>query len=391
MSEKMSTSQKVLLFFLSIGILVLCVMTANSAYALWQKPLGPALELPKSTYVSHSEFPPTWTPAPTSIFPPGYPATGTPASYLATPTPAQIPLCGGPPVMTILAIGSDQRGDIYNYGLGDVIRLVRVDFVTPSVSIMSFPRDLYVEIPGISSHYGITHGKLNQAYLYGNTGFGYYNGADLGPGLMARTLAYNFGANPDNYIAVNMQTFVRIVNAVGGIVVDLPTTIDGRKPDQPDRGDLIFYAGKHYLKGKQALQLARLRPYGTFERSSAQNQVLCALYDKLLSPDVVDDIPAILTSFENRVQTDLSPAQISQLACIGTKLKGSDITFLNWPEEVFNGTRTDDPILGYTFILETDFSLIRDYVDAFARGSWLAEAQSTSTGREGFAPKSICE
>ena len=70
--------------------------------------------------------------------------------------------------MTILAVGSDQRGDVYNYGLGDVIRLVRVDFLSPRVTIMSFPRDLYVEIPGISDHYNITHGKLNQAYLYGS-------------------------------------------------------------------------------------------------------------------------------------------------------------------------------------------------------------------------------
>ena len=87
--------------------------------------------------------------------------------------------------MIILAAGSDQRVDSYLYGLADVIRLVRVDFVTPRVTIMSFPRDLYVEIPGISDHYGITHGKINQAYLYGNPGYGYYDGSDFGPGLLA--------------------------------------------------------------------------------------------------------------------------------------------------------------------------------------------------------------
>ena len=382
MSEKMSTSQKIVLSILSIGIIILCVLVADSGYRLWQKPLGPALELPQSTYISHSEFPATWTPKVTSVS--DYLATGTP------PPPTPMALCGGPPTMTLLAIGSDQRGDIYNYGLGDVVRLVRVDFVTHRVTIMSFPRDLYVEIPDISNHYGITHGKLNQAYLYGNTGFGYYDGADLGPGLMARTLAHNFGAQPDNYIAVNMQTFVKIVDAIGGIEVDLPTTIDGRAPNQPNRTDLLFYSGKHHLNGKQALQLARLRPEGTFKRTTAQNEILCALYDKLLSPKVIDDIPEIIASFENRVQTDLSPAQISQLACLGTKLKGSDIVFLNWPEDIFNGTRIDDPILGHTFILETNFALIRDYVDAFARGSWLAEAPSTSAEGEDFAPKSFC-
>ncbi|MBT3321384.1 MAG: LCP family protein [Anaerolineae bacterium] len=384
MSEKMSTLQKILLFFLGIGILILCLMVADSAYKLWQNPLGPVLELPKNSYTPRSPFPATWTPEPNQIFS----SAGTPYPEAA---PTGLPICGGPRNMTILAIGSDQRGDIYNYGLGDVIRLVRVDFVTPRVTIMSFPRDLYVEIPGISDHYGITHGKLNQSYLYGNTGFGYYDGEDLGPGLMARTLAHNFGAQPDNYIAINMQTFVRIVDAIGGILVDLPETIDGRAADQASRVDLVFYSGKHYLEGSQALQLARLRPYGTFKRASAQNQVLCALYDKLLSPRVIDDIPEIISSFQNRVQTDLSPAQISQLACLGTELKGSDIIFLNWPEEIFTGTRVDDPILGYTYILETDFSLIQNYVDAFSRGSWLAEEQSTSTETKEFSPKSFCE
>jgi hypothetical protein len=51
-----------------------------------------------------------------------------------SPTPTNAPvtgMCGGPAVMNILAVGSDARGDHYNYGLADVIRLVRVDFVNP--------------------------------------------------------------------------------------------------------------------------------------------------------------------------------------------------------------------------------------------------------------------
>ncbi len=386
----MSRFQKTLLFFLILGILALCILVADSAYKLWQKPLGPALELQKITYPPPATFPPTWTPSSPKGNAPGHPSTGTPAPEFITPIPP-IPLCGGPPTMTILAIGSDQRGDVYNYGLGDVIRLVRVDFLSPRVTIMSFPRDLYVEIPGISDHYNITHGKLNQAYLYGNNGFGYYDGADLGPGLMARTLAHNFGAEPDHYIAVNMQTFVRIVNAVGGITVDLPETIDGRAEDQPDRSDLLFRSGVHHLNGKQALQLARLRPYGSFKRSAAQNKVLCGLYDKLLSPSVIDDIPAIINTFENNVQTDLSPAEISQLTCLSTLLEGANITFLNWPEELFDGKRTNDPVLGYTYILDVDPAIIRSYVSAFTRGQWPAIDQNATSASKDFAPNSFCD
>ena len=117
--------------------------------------------------------------------------------------------------MTLLAIGSDTRAQGYLYGLADVIRFVRVDFVKPRVSVLEFPRDLWVEIPDINKHYGITHGKLNQAYLYGNPGMGYYQGPGQGPGLLARTLDLNFGARPDHYIAANMHTFVDLVNVIG--------------------------------------------------------------------------------------------------------------------------------------------------------------------------------
>ena len=53
----------------------------------------------------------------------------------------------------------------YLYGLADEIRVVRVDFVTPKVTVLALPRDLWVEIPEIEDAYGITHGKLNQAYF----------------------------------------------------------------------------------------------------------------------------------------------------------------------------------------------------------------------------------
>jgi anionic cell wall polymer biosynthesis LytR-Cps2A-Psr (LCP) family protein len=84
-------------------------------------------------------------------------------------------------VMNILAIGSDARGNHYLYGLADIIRLVRVDFVNARVTVLEVPRDLWVEIPEISDHYGITQGKLNQAYLYGNKGLAYYDGPGEGP------------------------------------------------------------------------------------------------------------------------------------------------------------------------------------------------------------------
>ena len=63
--------------------------------------------------------------------------------------------------MYILVVGSDARSNSYQVGLADAIRVLRVDFVNPGVMGLAFPRDLYVEIPGIQDHYNITHGKLH--------------------------------------------------------------------------------------------------------------------------------------------------------------------------------------------------------------------------------------
>jgi hypothetical protein len=73
---------------------------------------------------------------------------------------------------------------------------VRVDFVNPKVTVLEIPRDLWVEIPDIADDLdGQDHEKLNQAYLYGNPGFGYTDDPAQGPGMLARTLTLHFNAD----------------------------------------------------------------------------------------------------------------------------------------------------------------------------------------------------
>jgi len=366
----MTTFQKVILSFLLVVALALLGLVIWLYTGAWQRPLGPSLQLSTATPL---RLPSTWTPDPN--------ATGTLPSTLeqasvspTSPTPSSNPavgLCGAPPVINILAIGTDARGDNYSYGLADVIRLVRVDFVNPKVTVLEFPRDLWVEIPDIADNLkGQDHEKLNQAYLYGNRGFGYTDDAAQGPGLLARTLALNFGVNIDHYAAVNMKTFVKLVNAVDGIVVDLPEPVDGRTVDDPnDR--LLFKSGTHHLDGTRALTLARIRIEGTFARADNQNRVLCALRDKLTSPDVVTKIPKLIQSFQGAIQTDMSPAQLGQLACIGTQMQPGNISFAAFPEELFKQARQFDPVFGKSvFIWDVDFDTLRDYVTQFNEGTW---------------------
>ncbi len=268
--------------------------------------------------------------------------------------------------MNILAIGADTRGDNYNYGLADVIRLVRVDFVNPKVTILEIPRDLWVEIPDIADNLnGQDHEKLNQAYLYGNPGFGYTETLREDRALLARTLTLNFGAQIDHYAAVNMRTFEKIVNAVDGIDVTLPETVDGRTPTDTNKR-LLFPAGTHHLDGTRALTLARIRIEGGFARADNQNRVLCALRDKLTSPSVIPKIPDLIRSFQDAIQTDLSPEQLGQLACIGTQIPSGNIVFASFPAEHFKLTRQYDPVFKNTVsVWDVDFEILRSYISLF--------------------------
>lgn len=367
----MTRPQKSILTLLSILALCLLGLVGWLGYqtytTLWRAPLGPAIALATSTW----SLPATWTPAPSDFTSSLAPTI----TLAATGTPVEAVSCGGPPVLTLLGIGTDARANSYTYGLADVIRIVRVDFVTNRVTILEFPRDLWVEIPEIADNInGQDHEKLNQAYLYGNPGFGYYEGPGQGPGLLARTLALNFGVHSDRYIAVNMRTFEKIVDAVGGIRVDLPNGVDGRTAE--DRSArLVFPPGSQILNGEQALTLARIRNEGVFQRASHQNTVMCALQEKFTSPSVVVRVPAVINAFNGAVQTDLTPEQITQLACLGSKLTGAEITFVSFPEELFGSTRIYDPVFdGRIFIWDVDFDILRDYVTRFTAGTWPAPA-----------------
>jgi LCP family protein required for cell wall assembly len=334
----------------------------------WNRPLGPVLGFEESPTVVINPEVATETPLPIVGLDLSIIHTKEPT---VTPTAAPQPFCGGPEVLVVMAVGIDYRRDNYIYGLADLIKIVRVDFVTPRVTVLSIPRDLWVEVPDISDHYGITHTKLNQAYFFGTEGMGYYDGPGLGAGLLARTLEINFGIRPDHYGVINMATFEDIVNGLGGIDVYLPHVLLG-EPGAEKGSEDYFPEGWNHLNGFQALKFARIRQTDSvFNRMDRQTQVLCALREKILSPTAMTNLPEIIESFTGRVLTDLSPAQISQMACLLPKLEAGGIQFVSFPTDIFEGINMYDPTVGHdTFFWRVDFGIMREHISRFLSGEW---------------------
>lgn len=334
----------------------------------WQKPLGTALGIPTATSTPKSA---TATPEPSST-------EGRTESIMVTTAPSLTvilsatepqPVCGGPPTMYILGVGADNDFNDYLYGLADVIRIARVDFVTPKITVLTIPRDLWVAFPDIKEKYAetVTHGKINQAYLYGGPGMGYYEGEGGGPGLLAHTLAYNYGLYVDHYGAVNMVVFQKIVDALGGIDIYLDQDWDGKPVDDKTENMGYFEAGQWHMNGNQALRFARIRKkYSEVTRTDNQTLVLCAIKEKALSPSVITKIPQLIRSLVGEIQTDLTLEQISQLACVLTKLEKDNLQFIRFPDEMMVQGRIYDPLMkDTTFVWDIPKEDIQAFIQAF--------------------------
>lgn len=367
-----------LTYLLLLDVFVASIALVFILVAMWNRPLGPSLAasvLPTTQGQNNSSLPVAnqqGEPAEATTIPQTVLAQI--ATDLAPKTPTPVPLCGGPSVMYVLLIGSDARSGGYRYGLADTIRLVRIDFTSPEVTMLDFPRDLWVEIPGISDHYDITHAKLNQAYFFGNPGMGYYDGPGEGPGLTAQTLQLNFGAQVDHYLAMDMNTFARVVDAVDGIDLHFDTTLDLNEGQDEANPDIVYHPGDYHLDGTEALQIARDRFPTIFQRARYQTMVLKALERKLLNPAMIPAWPQIIADFTRSVQTDLSPSDISELVCLGQLLTSDKITTVAFPEEMFASARTYDPYREvYTFTFDVDNIQLRAYVADFMDGTWPVE------------------
>ncbi|WP_240842051.1 LCP family protein [Acidaminobacter sp. JC074] len=152
--------------------------------------------------------------------------------------------------ISFLILGLDTRQDNYS-GRSDVVILVDINHDKRSIKLISFMRDLYVEI----KDHGQT--KLGHAYAYGREK------------LAKETLENNFGVAVDEYIVLNFEDVVDIVDAMGGVELDVTRA-------ESSQVSGIDTEGTYLLNGTQALQYVRIRNVGNgdFERTGRQRILL---------------------------------------------------------------------------------------------------------------------
>ena len=214
--------------------------------------------------------------------------------------------------VNILLLGIDQRDNKTDQGpwRTDTMILVSIDPATQSASMLSIPRDLWVTIPGYGEN------RINTAHATGD--IRQYPGG--GVALAKKTVWYTFGVPVHYYVRINFAGFEKMIDAIGGITIDVEEAIhDDKYPDQ-NYGTMVvdIPAGVQRMDGKTALQYARVR-HGSndFDRMARQQQVILAVRDKVLSLNIpLVRLPQLIELAGSSIQTDLKLDEMIALAGI---------------------------------------------------------------------------
>lgn len=222
-----------------------------------------------------------------------------------------------------LIVGSDSRENLPddlnqgNFGdfsgaRADVIILAQV--VDGRRQLLSLPRDLLVEIPG--------HGgdKINAAYAFG------------GPDLMVDTVADATGIRPNHYLEVEFGGFAGIIDALGGIELEVPY------PARDNKSGLVLEPGLQRVDGATALAYARSRSYeelrdgewvsqggGDIARAARQREVLTKMMAEASSPSGLVRSPLVVTAIGSHLTGD-SGLSLFDLARTGWDMRSATVT-----------------------------------------------------------------
>lgn len=221
-------------------------------------------------------------------------------------------------ITNILLIGDDAR-TLNEKARADAILILSIDNIHKKVKITSIMRDSYVKIPG--------HGeqKINHSFALG--------GADL----LRKTIEENFKIKLDNYAIVNFKGFEKLVDAVGGL--DINVTKEEMKemnkfiPEvNPENPHLVKQAGMQRLDGQQALSYVRIRKLGSgdYDRAKRQREVISLLVNKISDVNVLK-YPMVASKLLPYFKTNMDVSDILNYAYTVYKINNFNIDQIQIP------------------------------------------------------------
>jgi len=317
--------------FIWISLVIVLGLVGCNLQNDLEAPLAPTLGVPTNT-------PPAVLENPT--------ATLAAEETAATPTIEPVApdtICGQSGAMTILFVGSDVLGSSKPNG-ADAIRIMKVNFDEQTIKVVTMPRDLLIKTASVNDA-----SKVQQTI-----GLTFYEAFSAAPGtpleknaigarVLAQLILENFAVRPDYYVTLQMNHFASMVDTIGGIQINVPATVTTEH-------NITFTAGVQTLDGKLASEYVRfINPGGEEGRTARQNAVIYALQDKVLSVDILPQIPALIAQFKDAVITDLSVEQLASIGCLAAQMPKENIAFgaITSPDLMINNVPNIEKIKTY--------------------------------------------
>lgn len=264
---------------------------------------------------------PTATPEPGADAVPSNQGNTTSGAAPASAGPTPEPWDGASRV-NVLVMGLDYND--WRAGEGpprtDTMILFTIDPVKKTAGMLSIPRDLWVSVPGYGYY------KINQAYQLGEIN----KLPGGGPELAMKTVEHLLGVPIQYYAQVDFEAFVRFIDEIGGVKIDIPKKIKIDLMDD-EKGEFRLEAGVQTLPGEYALAYARSRHTsgGDFDRAQRQQQVIIGIRDRILQfdllPTLITKAPVIYDELSSGVNSNLTFDEAFQLAWLATQIPVEEI------------------------------------------------------------------
>jgi polyisoprenyl-teichoic acid--peptidoglycan teichoic acid transferase len=209
-------------------------------------------------------------------------------------------------------------------GLSDSMLLLRFDPQKEKLFVVSIPRDTRIVLKG----HGVS--KINHANQYGGPAFAAAAASDLLGGV-----------NIDRYVRVNVQGVEKLIDALGGVTVNVPK--DMKYNDFSQHLYIDLKKGVQHLDGDKAMQFLRFRydDYGDISRVQRQQMLMRSAVQQTLKPATVVKIPKILSVIQSHLDTNLTVRELMALSNFASQTKKSNVQMMMLPGDFNSG---DEPV-----------------------------------------------
>lgn len=223
--------------------------------------------------------------------------------------------------LNILVLGLDRRPEDPpgKPARSDTIFIASIDKLNGGLQMLAIPRDLWAEIP-YGDKPGIwAPGKINAAHSYGE----FYKYPGGGAAAAVAAVEHNYHIDIHHYVTIDWVGFVRLIDAIGGIDIDVPADISDYGTDVLDSfPDQTVKAGPQHMTGEQALGYSRVRVDGDIKRIERQQAVIRAVANRAVSFGYIARLPELWDAYHDAIKTDVSTGQVPgyTLLAAGTDL-----------------------------------------------------------------------